>query len=382
MTSIHKTAYPYYPPKKKISDDVIAKDYELTLDKITLIKKRTPNDDNAQLFFGVMLIVFKNFNYFPDLKTIPSEIIACILAQLKIPNAKFYATHNMTFSRNKQRIYKYFGITPWKQNHKTSSGKKIYPVQNFTEKMATEASKIHNYPADIINAVIEALKKKYYEFPTFKQLDRIVRHARATVNQNLFDDVYMSLTEKQIAEFDNMLEITDNYHRSLFNQLKSLPKNPTISHFKELLKHHDCLVEFGDTHKHLKHIIPIKLAQFSEQARSLDASDLKDFAKPKRYALMLSLISQAQTRAKDALVITFCKTIFKMHKDAHTKLETLREAYRTRTQELLGIFSDVLGTVKKSLQAIINKINSYGGAEQRISVWTEKFHRKRGSLPH
>lgn len=364
MTSMYKTAYPYYTPKKKISEDVIAKDYELTSDEIMVIKKRTPGDIDAQLCFGVMLIVFKNLNYFPELKTIPPEVIACVRAQLKIPNAEFDTIHNMTFSRNKKRIYKYFGITPWKKNHKTNDGKKVYPVQVVAEQVAIDASKIHNYPADIINVVIEALKKKYYEFPTFKQLDRIVRHARATVNQNLFDDVYASLTEKQIAEFDNMLEITDDYHRSLFNQLKSLPKNPTISHFKELLKHHDWLVEFGDTHKHLKHIIPIKLAQFSEQARSLDASDLKDFAKPKRYALMLSLIGHAQTRAKDALAITFCKTIFKMHKDAHTKLETLREAYRTRTQELLGIFSDVLGVVKKSLRTIINKINSHGGAEQ------------------
>jgi hypothetical protein len=68
MTSMYKTAYPYYTPKKKISEDVIAKDYELTLDEITLIKKRTPGDTDAQLCFGVMLIVFKNLNYFPRIK--------------------------------------------------------------------------------------------------------------------------------------------------------------------------------------------------------------------------------------------------------------------------------------------------------------------------
>ncbi|MCX7124532.1 MAG: DUF4158 domain-containing protein, partial [Gammaproteobacteria bacterium] len=353
MTSIYKTAYPYYSDKKKISEDVLAKDYELTSAEITMIKKRTKNDIDAQLCFGVMLVVFKNLNYFPELKIIPPEIIHCVRAQLKIPSAQFDTIHKMTFSRNKKHIYKYYGITPWKH----------HPVQDFAEKIAIESSKIHNYPADIINIVLEALKKKYYEFPTFKQLDKIVRLTRNTVNQRMFDDAYDSLSEKQIEQFDGMLETTDEYQRSSFNELKSLPKNPTITHFRELLKHHDWLVEFGDTQKHLKHIVPIKLSQFSEQARSLDASNLKDFAKPKRYALMLSLIGRAQTRAKDALAITFSRTIFKMHKDANTKLEDLRELSRTRTQELLGIFSDVLGVVKKSLRTIINKINGHGGAE-------------------
>src|SRR3990167_1177829 len=363
MTSIYKTAYPYYSDKKKISEDVIAKDYELTSAEIAMIKKRTPADIDAQLCFGVMLVVFKNLNYVPELNIIPSEIVHCVKLQLKIPGAQFNISNAKTFSRNKKRIYKHFGVTPWNDCHKTNDDKKIYPVKAFVKKTAIEASKIHNYPADIINVVLEALKKKYYEFPTFLQLDKMVRHARATVNQRLFDDVYDSLTEKQIEQFDNMLETTDDYNRSGFNELKSLPKNPTITHFRELLKHHDWLVDFGDTHKHLKHIVPIKLLQFSEQARSLDASDLKDFAKPKRYALMLSLIGRAQTRAKDSLAITFSKTIFKMHKDANTKLEELRESFRTKTQELLGIFSDVLGAVKKSFRTVINKINGHGGAE-------------------
>src|SRR3990167_7676284 len=149
MTSIYKTAYPYYSDKKKISEDVIAKDYELTSAEIAMIKKRTPADIDAQLCFGVMLVVFKNLNYFPELNIIPPEIIQCVREQLKIPSAQFDALHKMTFSRNKKHIYQYYGITPWKQDR----------VQDFAEKIAMESSKIHNYPADIINIVLEALKK-------------------------------------------------------------------------------------------------------------------------------------------------------------------------------------------------------------------------------
>jgi TnpA family transposase len=159
------------------------------------------------------------------------------------------------------------------------------------------------------------------------------------------------------------------YQRSGYNDLKSLPKNPTISHFRELIKHHDWLNCFGDLAFHLRNISTVKLKQFAEQARSLDASNLRDFSPSKRYTLMLCLIHQAQTREKDALAITFCKTIFKMHSHAKERLENLKEAYEQRTQELLIIFSGILGEFKTThhspeiLKKVANAIDSEGGAE-------------------
>jgi TnpA family transposase len=369
MTSIYKTAYPYYSDKKKISKEMIATDYRLTPSEISDIRKRMPENRDSQLSYAVHLMVFKNLNYFPETTVIPNDIIQYIKDQLQIQNAKFNTCHPSTLMRYRTRIYTYYNITPWKQAKKDSNDNIIYPAQNFARKTATEASKTHNYPADIINIVVEKMKKENFEFPTFNQLDRLVREARANVNQELFDNTYASLTENQIAELDLLLTTEVDYQRSDYNVLKAAPKNPTISHFHELLKHHDWLFSFGDVSKHIKGIVPIKQKQFSVQAKSLDASDLKDFAKPKRYTLMLCLISQAQTQAKDALGITFCRTLIGMYKKARGKLENMREFYRTRTQELLAIFSDMLeiishGGVKHSLKKELrNKVNEYGGAE-------------------
>lgn len=164
-----------------------------------------------------------------------------------------------------------------------------------------------------------------------------------------------------------MLETSKDYQRSDYNNLKVLPKNPTISNFKELILHHDWLASFGDMKKQLRSIIPIKLTQLAQQARSLDASNVKDFSESKRYTLILCLISQAQTQAKDALALTCCRTIMKMHKDAKNKLENLREHYRYKTQELLGIFSEFLGGLNQSLftsiDNVTSKMNEHGGAE-------------------
>ena len=368
MTSIYKTAYPYYSDKKKMDDEIILKDYALTREEITAIRKDMP-DDASQLNYAVLLVVFRNLNYFPETNIIPTEIIKYIKEQLQITNAQFNSCHPSTITRHKKRIYNYLRITSWKANQQPNIDEVIYPVKAFAEKTATEASKLHNYPADIINIVVEALKQKNFELPTFKQLDRIVRHARETINQQLFDDVFKTLSGKQIETLDQLLETTDEYQRSKYNELKTLPKNPTITHFKELLKHHDWLMSFDDTNRHLKNIIPIKLGQFAEQARTLDASDLKDFSKSKRYTLMLCLIHHLQCCAKDSLVITFYKTMFGMHKKSRTKLEDLREYSRIRTQELLGVFSDILSVIgntgrSKILKKIHSTLDEEGGAKK------------------
>jgi len=246
-------------------------------------------------------MVFKNLYYFPESQTIPSEIIEYVKDQLQIKNAQFNSCHPSTITRHKQRIYKYLDVTPWKRIKYNDQNEKIYPTRIFAEKTATEASKIHNYPADIINVVIEAMKQKHFELPTFLQIDRLTRHTRETINQQLFNDVLITLNNDKIESLEKLLETTEDYNRSGYNDLKQLPKNPTLSHFRELQKHHDWLISFGDMNHHLKHIIPLKLNQFAEQARTLDASNMKDFSRSKRYTLMLCLIHKLQTRAKDSL---------------------------------------------------------------------------------
>ena len=144
MTSLYKTAYPYYSDKKKVDPEIVVKDYALRREEIKSIKKKTPNDDAAQLNYAVLLMVFKNLYYFPESKAIPSEIIAYMKSQLQIKSAQFNTCHPSTITRHKQRIYKYLGVTPWKEIKITDQNKKTYPTRIFAEKTALEASKIHN----------------------------------------------------------------------------------------------------------------------------------------------------------------------------------------------------------------------------------------------
>lgn len=365
MTSIYKTAYPYYSSKKKIPLEILAADYRLTRSELSMVKESS-RDINSQLSYAVLLMVFKNMSYFPKPSSIPTGIIENIKEQLQLPTTEFN-THTNTISKYRLLVYDYFKTKRWKKIKR--KGGSINPVEKFALKTALKAAKIHNYPADIINCMLESLKKNNYELPSFKQLDRLAKHAKTQVNNTIFDSVYKSLTKPQMELLDNLLETTSDYMRSAYNDIKMLPKNPTITHFKELLNHHNWLVSLCNISKQLKRIAPIKLEQFAQQANALDASDMKDFKKSKRYTLMLSLILYAQTRSKDSLSITFCKTAIKMHKKASDKLEVLKKSYRERTQELLEVFSDLLLDIKekprtiKAWSKIDKKVESQGGVD-------------------
>ena len=373
MTPIYKTAYPYFSEKKKLSMEIVMREYRLAHEEIQHIKSIKFDDINFQLFYAVIFIIFKNLNYFPELDLIPKIVIDYIKDQLQITSASFIVPHASSVSRYKNRIYKHHNVTPWKsrKNKDEDEKEKIPQSEIFINNIAKEAAEIHNYPADIINVVVEECKRKGFELQTFKQLDRIVRHAREVVNQNLFKETYNALPKSKIHQLNELLEVTDDYKRSGYNDLKSLPKNPTITNFRDLLKHLDWLESFGDVEKYIGNIIPIKRKQFAEQAKTLHAGNLKSFSLSKRYALILSLVAYAKSKAKDGLAITFCKTMFGMHKKARSKLGELREHYRSRTQELLLVFSNILGVVKDRAQDgtildsnyIVSQLDEYGGVD-------------------
>jgi len=224
-----------------------------------------------------------------------------------------------------------------------------------------------NHPADIINVVIEELIHNHYELPSFEQLNRLVKHTRSLVNRKIFKKIYEQLDDQLLKKLDDLFVIKPGHNKTGYNSLKRLPKNPTISHFKELLEHHDWLLLFDDTEKYLQDISKVKLQQFSVEAKSLDASDFKDMSKHRRYALIICLIHNAQKRAKDSLGIMFNRTMSKMHKKADEKHDSLCKQQEEMTKHLLGAFYDVLAVCKEEASPdivgknVMTTMSNHGG---------------------
>lgn len=368
MTLLSRTAYPRFTPPDFSEQELVA--FAPTDEEIRLIQQWN-RGLLLQLGFAVQLKVFQWLGYFPELASIPPAVVEHIKNALPFINTEtpLVYTYPTTMYRHRQKIREHLGITRWGRQPTTTNSQPVNPARHYAIYVAMEAAQTLNYPADIINRVIEQLRQAAFELPAYHQLDRLVRHTRTFVNRRIFQQVYQQLPANMLSRFDQLLHLPSDYHRTGFDELKTLPKSPTITHFKALLDHHDALLSLGQPRDLLIGITTVKWVQFAEEAKALDANGIRQIHRHKRNTLILCLLRQAQERAKEALAITFCKTLVKIHKHAVSKLEAIRNDQLQKTHLLLTVFSGILVDCQqekpnnKLLQKILETIQDNGGAE-------------------
>jgi hypothetical protein len=92
----------------------------------------------------------------------------------------------------------------------------------------------------------------------------------------------------------------------------------------------------------LKGIPNSKIKHFASEAKALDTAEIKDFATPKRYMLLLCMIHRSQVTTIDNLVEMFIKRIRTIHNKGKEELELLKEQHRSKTENLISILTEVL----------------------------------------
>ncbi len=233
-----------------------------------------------------------------------------------------------------------------------------------------------NDPANIINAVIEELINQRYELPTFSVLDKTVCAIRYRINDEIFKKIRQRLAKaKKIHILLDTLVKKDTEDKTPYNQFKKLPQKPTATHFKELVSHSNWLMGFNDFSKYLEGTSKIKLEQFAQEARSLDANILKSMRNEnKKLSLIACLLAQAQCRAKDALALTFSRCLHDSEKSAVRYHESLAknkdEAARSIAELFLEMTTDFQSKHDKSKEELIRlfvmRYNQYGGINKAI----------------
>lgn len=346
MAAIERTAYPTWQSCALHASDIPVF-YTPTKNEIQWVEnslRHSPGSKNQKQLSShyqqhclnvlVLLKCFQRFHYFPQLRTVPKEIVTHIQQHLGFPDdLRAHYQHTQILYRHHTLIRDYLQVKPY-----TEGGKKI------AEQIATASAKVHNYPSDIINQLLEELIKKRFELPAYSHIDRLVRTTRHQINQTIFDTVHQKLPNKLKNKF---LSLTKSSPRTAFNRLKELPKSTTVNHFKELIQYHEWLMSFGSMKAYLADITEIKLKHFAGEAKSLDASDMRELNEAKRCALIASFIDHRQKNTKNDLVVMYNKTLAKVDKKSADKLKELREQNKEKTHDLLVLLRDIVTTAGK-----------------------------------
>ncbi len=367
MTAIERTAYPrLFKYKNYLKRDLAI--YEPQVAEIEYINVNLRNDIQ-KLNFDVQLKTFQKLGYFVLFEEVPNIIIQTIRKTLGLDQGLSVGYANKTDCyRHRERIRKFLEIKLWDQS-----------AHALVTNMALTAAQTLNDPADIINYMLEELVNLRYELPAFSTLDRIAGSVRANVHRKIFKEVTQTLQKSRLTNvIDNLLNLTPlEGYTSYYQAFKQLPKCPSFKNFKNLLEHHNFLMRIGDFAPCVAQIPALKFAQFVEEAKSLDVSDVKNkLAESKRYTLTACLAVAAQKAAKDALANTFCKIISKAHKDADRELQEIIEARDAKSQQLTNLLLQVTldfrnQKQKDFLKSLKLHYDNHGGVDNVIATCEE-----------
>ncbi|MGU8559755.1 Tn3 family transposase [Clostridium perfringens] len=362
MVLIEKTIYPRF--NKNITKSELI-DYYTPSDKEINLAYRNTNGQSQVCIFLVFLKSFEKLKYFPKYNSIPKKIFKYIQDTLLLNIESDINISEKTLQRYKHIIRRFLNI----KNNKVNRNNLII---NTVEKFEP----ITEYQEDVFNAVIETLLKNDFELPSFKVLDRIILNKRTKINDNLFNLVANRLTIVQKETLDNML-LVDNKGYSIFNELKELPKNPTLNHLKDTLKNYIRLKKFGFDKKFLIGIHHYKIKYFASYGRSLDASEMKDFNKNKRYTILICFLYFNTIRCCDDLITMFIKRVNKIHNKAKENLELTLEKQRVKTENIVEVLQELLTASHESkdnnqiVSSFKNIIAKRGGYENLINDCNE-----------
>jgi hypothetical protein len=152
MTSIRRTAYPYFHAHQKITPQALEFFYSLTAAEQHTIKKHI-RGDQLRLGFAVQLKVFQRLGYFPALHTIPKDIVNHIKNQISFIHEKtiFYYPHDSAVRRHRDKICEYLSVTRWgNQSRHLCSNTSSNPARPYAIQTAYAVAQTMNRPADII----------------------------------------------------------------------------------------------------------------------------------------------------------------------------------------------------------------------------------------
>jgi hypothetical protein len=161
----------------------------------------------------------------------------------------------------------------------------------------------------------------------------------------MYDQVSARLRPEVGQSLDAMLVVPPGRNStSPFNRLKQTPGPARLQAIRLWAERLEWLVGLVNPDPALEGIAHTKLRQFGAECAALEVSELLDMSQPgRRHTLLLCLIRQARTRARDELVEMLLRRVRLTKSAAKEQLEELHDQHQDLEEALIATFGAVLG---------------------------------------
>ena len=366
MTSIERTAYPHLTQYLSVQElEAVYTPDDDELDFVNIPRSTA----SSRLTRLVLLKTHQCLNYFPNLQTIPSPIVAYLRDCLQLPLGTPLSLAENTIYRHHQAIRGFLGVKPYSDGGET-----------IIKDAMLQAAQRRNDPADLVNAAIENLIHLRCELPGFTTLNQWAQKIRAEVNQTWYTDIANRLSSSEQQSLQQLLAAQDNQTPS---QFVSILKTPGKSLFKEIRLLQERLAWLNsvvNTQQVLQTIPLARVKLFASEARALEARDFANILSERRYTLLVCLIHQAKMETRDHLTTIFLKRMRRVHKKAKAELDLIRESQRQTVENMIALLMQMAHRATQETddqqlgQDIREILQAHGGAEAILETCQSLTH--------
>jgi len=328
MASIERTAYPRF--RASLTAHELQTLYRPSNEEQLFVTQHA-RGPAQQLTLLTFLKCHQHLGYTPALTDVPSQIRTYLSQQLHLPaHTALEVEAEKTLYRYRQLVRSYLRVESYRLGGASA-----------VEAIVAQAAYTMSDPADLINVAIEHLVKQRFELPAFSTLDRLVSKVRHQVHHHLYAQITQALLPADIGRLEALLGVQNG--RTAFSRIKVTPRGASLQHIRQWSDRLAWLESIMTTRPHVSSIAKTKMQQFAAEARALDILDMRRIQiVPRRWALLVCLLHQAQVQTRDQLVEMFLRRMRHTVSLAQEKLTDLQAQHRELEEHMLAVFAEVI----------------------------------------
>jgi TnpA family transposase len=197
-------------------------------------------------------------------------------------------------------------------------------------------------PADIINSAIDALIRHGFELPPLATLRRLTGTAHRKINAVQWTGVCGRLSPAQQAVLEALLVVDPKTQKSPFANLCKSPGRASRKNLNALIDRYQWFQGLPNPATALQSIADAKILQWANEARRLNALELREYITPRRHTLLMAVNHDARARVLDELTQMLLRLTRKIAWKSEQRLAEWYQNRRNKTDTQIRAFHDLL----------------------------------------
>lgn len=234
----------------------------------------------SQVALLVQLKIFQSIGRFRPPDEIPDIAIEHVARRMGGDFQPSQIFPERTRYRHRQAIFKRLGVVLWGPE-----------ALALTKAAMRKTAHARTDPADIINSAIDALIRHGFELPALGTLRRLAGTAQCNVNANQWSEVCGLLSTAQRAVLETLLVVDPKTMKSPFSNLCDTPGRASRKNLNALIDRYQWLEQLPNPMTALQSIADSKILQWANEARRLNALELREYVTPRRHTLLMAVIA-------------------------------------------------------------------------------------------